>query len=105
MKMTAIAVASAMVLVAIPMTVAANHPAGFSMPGASFWGLCNAYENNENGRENGNAGNASPFHWMQEQADENDQTVEEWCEQWAKPGGGNGGGAERGPPENRGRPN
>lgn len=50
-----------------------------SMPDASIFGLCNAWMHNENGREHGNAGNAGPFTWLQQQAEEDDQTVEEWC--------------------------
>lgn len=49
------------------------------MPTSAIFGLCNAWAHNENGREHGNAGNAPPFLWLAEQADEDDQTVEEWC--------------------------
>ena len=91
------ALITALTTIALPAT--ANHPDGFGMPDQAMWGLCNAYENNQNGRENGKAGNASPFHWMQEQADEaEEESVEAWCEQYEKPGNG------RGPPEDRGRP-
>ncbi len=87
-------------LIATLMVTALTVPAAVGavpsdgMPGASWYGLCTAYENNENGRENGNAGNAGPFAWLQEQADENDQTVSEWCaentEHPSNNGNGNG---------------
>lgn len=51
-----------------------------SMPDAALFGLCTAWAHNENGRENGNAGNAGPFVWLQTQAEESDQAVEEYCE-------------------------
>lgn len=49
------------------------------MPSSSWFGLCNAYAHNENGREHGNAGNAGPFQYLAQQAEAEDQTVEEWC--------------------------
>lgn len=49
--------------------------------GNNDYGLCTAWANNENGRENGNAGEAPPFQALQDAAEENDQTVEEWCEE------------------------
>ena len=55
------------------------------------YGICNAWKHNTNGQENGNVGNAPPFKHLQEQADEADQTVEEYCAEVAHPGGGNGG--------------
>lgn len=59
----------------------------------ALFGLCTAWAANENGRENGNAGNAGPFVWLQKQADDNDQTVEEFCGDVEHPrNNGNGGG-------------
>lgn len=64
---------------------------GFGLPDQATYGMCTAYENNEQGRENGQAGQAPPFQWLNEQADENDQTVEEYCmENGQHPGQGNG---------------
>ncbi|MBW3583119.1 MAG: hypothetical protein KY455_08490 [Euryarchaeota archaeon] len=60
----------------------------------ALFGLCTAWNANEKGRENGNAANAPPFLWLQEQAKEADQTVEEYCSEVDHPsnnGGGNGG--------------
>lgn len=51
----------------------------FSMPSPSWFGLCNAYEHNANGREHGNAGNAPPFAWLADQADSNETSVSGWC--------------------------
>lgn len=71
---------------------------------ASHYGRCTAYENNENGRENGNAGNATAFQDLEDDAEENDQSVEEFCSEVSHPSenhppdgagssGGQGGGA------------
>lgn len=69
-------------------------------PGEALYGLCTAYENNENGRDNGQAGEAPPFQELNETAEENDQTVEEYCAENAEhPGQG-----EEGPPEDPGPP-
>lgn len=63
--------------------------------GPNNFGLCTAWEANETGRENGNAGSAPPFQALQDTAEENDQTVEEWCaENGQHPGGGNGQGRD-----------
>lgn len=43
------------------------------------FGLCTAWNGSETGRENGNPEDAPPFVWLQEQAEEADQTVEEYC--------------------------
>lgn len=47
---------------------------------ASTYGRCTAYEANENGREHGNAGNAPPFQALQDDAEAENETVEEHCE-------------------------
>lgn len=60
-----------------------DHPA--------LYGLCTAWHANENGRENGNAGNAPPFAALQEAAEAEDQTVSEFCE-GVRPGNGHGNG-------------
>lgn len=55
-----------------------------SMPSQALFGLCTAWAHNENGREHGNAGNAGPFRWLQQQAEAEDQTVEEYCAENAR---------------------
>lgn len=99
MKATHIVMAMALVLVGVPSVGIAGHGNGNGgghdtfpgLPDAATFGICTAYENNENGRENGQAGEAPPFFWLQEQADENDQTVEEYCEENGQhPGQDNG---------------
>lgn len=78
----------------VPATALAGHGPTHEnfpgLPGAAMWGICNAYAHNEKGRENGNAGNAPPFAWLADQAEAEDQTVEEYCAQFAKPGNGQG---------------
>ena len=56
-----------------------SNTSSHDVPDASIFGLCVAYAHNGNGREHGNAGNAPPFLWLAEQAEEDDQTVEEFC--------------------------
>jgi hypothetical protein len=59
--------------------------------GPNNFGLCTAWAASENGREHGRAGEAPPFHALQDEAEAADQTVEEWCaENGQHPGGGNG---------------
>jgi hypothetical protein len=82
-------------------------PSG-GMPGPSWFGLCTAWDANGGNDNPGNAPNAPPFAWLQDQAEEADQTVAEWCAENAPhPGNGNGpgngpggppGGAPGGPP-------
>lgn len=70
-------------------------PVAADPPEQALFGLCTAWGANENGRENGNAENAPPFQGLQDQAEEADQTVEEYCADVPHPGGngnGNGGG-------------
>jgi len=53
--------------------------------GHNNYGLCNAYSHNGGG----NSHNAGPFAELQKQADDANQSVEEWCAENApKPGGG-----------------
>jgi hypothetical protein len=69
----------------------AGGPGGPGPFGPNNFGLCTAYQANENGRDNGNAGNAPPFAALEEAAEAADQTVEEWCgENGQHPGNGNG---------------
>jgi hypothetical protein len=49
-------------------------------------GLCKAYANNEEGRENGTAANATAFQWLESQADEAGQSLEAHCDEQAAPG-------------------
>lgn len=96
MRWTTIAVA--VMLLTVPAAAVAGHGNGNGgghdtfpgLPDEASYGICTAYENNENGRENGQAGNAPPFQWLSDQAEEEDQTVEEWCmENGQHPGQGN----------------
>lgn len=85
----------------LPAAALATPPGG--MPDQSLHGLCTAYEANENGRENGNAGDAPPFQDLQDRAEENNQTVEEFCQDVDHPSSnGNGGGDGGGPPSDAG---
>jgi hypothetical protein len=69
----------------------AGGPGGPGPFGPNNFGLCTAWAANENGRENGRAGDAPPFAALQEAADEADQSVEDWCaENGQHPGNGNG---------------
>lgn len=69
----------------------AGGPGGPGPFGPNNFGLCTAWEANENGRDNGNAGSAPPFQALQDAAEEQDQTVEEWCaDNGQHPGNGNG---------------
>lgn len=96
MRWTTIVIAATLLMV--PAAAVAGHGNGNGgghdtfpgLPDAATFGICNAYDNNENGRENGQAGEAPPFYWLGEQAEEEDQTVEEWCDENAEhPGQGN----------------
>ncbi len=50
-------------------------------------GLCTAWENNEQGRENGTVeSNASAFVWLQNRSAEESQSVEAYCEDKTAPG-------------------
>lgn len=62
-----------------------NHPA--------LYGLCTAWHANENGRENGNAGDAPPFAALEQAAEDNDQSVSEYCD-GVRPGNGHGEGGD-----------
>jgi hypothetical protein len=95
-----ITVGLAFAMLAIPPAAMAGHGNGNGnghdsypgFPDAATYGLCTAYENNENGRENGQAGEAPPFQSLEDRADENNQTVEEYCEENGQhPGQGDGG--------------
>lgn len=68
-----------------------SHPATY--------GLCMAWHANENGRANGNAENAPPFVALQEAADENDQSVSDFCAE-VRPGGSHGSGNSEAPQPN-----
>lgn len=48
-------------------------------------GLCTAWEANENGRRNGNAANSTAFQGLQDRADDQNQTVEEYCDDVGHP--------------------
>lgn len=98
-----VAAGLALAMIAIPGSAVAGHGNGNGgghdtypgFPDAATYGLCTAYENNENGRENGQAGEAPPFQELEDRAEEEDQTVEEYCaENGQHPGGGNS--SERG---------
>ena len=53
--------------------------------GPNNFGLCTAWAANENGRENGNAGNAPPFKALQDTAAEDGyETVEDWCAEFGQ---------------------
>lgn len=67
-----------------PMDGMDNHPAKY--------GLCTAYFNGEGG-ENGNKNNAPPFAALEDAADDNDQSVEEYCS-GTRPGNGHGNGGD-----------
>ena len=92
MKTLAILTVLAMAMPVLPLALAHhndNHGANGTvpdMPSQSIFGLCTAWAHNGNGREHGNAGNAGPFVWLQNQAEAEDQTVEEFCANRA-PGG------------------
>jgi hypothetical protein len=60
--------------------------------GPNNFGLCTAWAASENGRENGNAGNAPPFRALQDTAaEEGYDSVEDWCAEYGQqPGNGNG---------------
>ncbi len=97
MRWTTIAIA--VTLLTVPAAAMAGHGNGNGgghdtfpgLPNAAFFGICTAYENNQNGQENGQAGEAPPFQWLSDQAEEEEQTVEEWCaENGQHPGQGNG---------------
>jgi collagen type III alpha len=60
---------------------------------ASNYGRCTAWENNENGRENGDAENSSAFQDLQNDSEEENQTVSEYCDDVEHP-------SENHPPEN-----
>lgn len=88
---TAMILVSTLSLVAVSfvaLPVAAD-PGPF---GPNNFGLCTAWANNENGRENGNADEAPPFQSLQQQAEDANQTVAEWCAENAPHPGGNGNG-------------
>jgi hypothetical protein len=70
---------------ATPM-VLADPPGGFSLPDQALFGMCTAWEHNVTGREHGNPENAPPFVWLQQQAEDNDQSVEEFCSGVSHPG-------------------
>ncbi len=71
------------------------------MPEPAWFGMCTAWSAHGGNDNPGNAPNAPPFQWLQDQAEEADQTVEEWCADNAPhPGGGNGPG--NGPGNNPG---
>lgn len=83
-----IATLAVLAIVGLASTAAVAQPGG----GHSWFGLCTAWKNNENGRENGNAENAQAFKWLQQEAeDQGYETVEEFCETVPHPGGGAGG--------------
>lgn len=92
MKSKLIVIGLAVALVGIPTSAVAGHGNGNGQghdsypgfPDAALFGLCTAYENNENGRENGQAGDAPPFQELEDRAEEEDQTVEEYCEENAE---------------------
>lgn len=46
----------------------------------SDWGRCQAYEANEEGRENGNVTNATAFVALEDDAEENNESTSEYCE-------------------------
>lgn len=63
--------------------------------GNNDYGLCTAWENNENGRDNGNAEDAPPFQALQEEAQKEHDSVQEYCDDVTHPsenGNGNGNG-------------
>lgn len=67
----------------------ATPPGG--MPDQAKFGLCRAWSAMEGEDNPGNAPGAPPFQWLQDQAEEEDQSVSEWCAQNAPhPGNGNG---------------
>lgn len=89
MKAKMVAAGLAIALLALPGTALAGHGNGNGnghddYPGwddAATYGICTAYENNENGRENGQAGEAPPFQELGDRAEEQNQTIEEYCEE------------------------
>lgn len=67
-------------------TIAAAEPVFPGLPDQALFGICMAWQHNETGREHGNPEQAPPFAWLQQQADGNDQTVEEYCADYTRPG-------------------
>lgn len=47
--------------------------------GPAKYGLCTAYFASETGREHGNAGDAPPFQNLADAAEENDESIEDFC--------------------------
>lgn len=97
MKTQLIATGLAVALAGIPAGALADHGNGNGnghdsfpgFPSEATYGLCTAYENNQNGRDNGQAGEAPPFQELEDRAEDNDQTVEEYCNENAQhPGQG-----------------
>lgn len=76
-KLLAVLAASAM-LTGGTAAIAIAHPGPHH--GHNDFGLCTAWENNEQGRENGNAEDAPPFQALQDEAEEQGyDSVEEFC--------------------------
>ncbi len=63
-----------------------DHANGGGPPDQALFGLCTAWGANGNGRDHGNVENAPPFQGLQNQAEEADQTVEEFCDEVPRPG-------------------
>lgn len=89
----------------LAFSASAVAPPPDNMPDEASYGLCTAWGAMGGNDNPGNAPNAPPFQWLQDQAEEEDQSVDEWCAvNGQHPGGGNGGGNGGGPPENPGQP-
>ncbi|HVM40878.1 MAG TPA: hypothetical protein VM618_08900 [Acidimicrobiia bacterium] len=64
----------------------------------ALYGLCTAWHANENGRENGKAGEAPPFASLAQAAENADQSVTEFCT-GVRPGNGHGNGGGSNAPD------
>lgn len=85
-SLVAVCLAVAMVPLAAAHHDDDHENGGGSPPDQALFGLCTAWGANSNGREHGNAENAPPFQSLQNQAEEADQTVEEFCDEVPRPG-------------------
>lgn len=89
MKLSTMLLASA--LIAAPAAFAGSQ----ALSEDSAYGICTAYENSEEGRENGNASQAPPFQALEENATAENESVESYCSDVDHP-------ADEHPPEDPG---
>ncbi len=86
MSMRIMLVAALIALTLLPLATADPPTGRGAPPDAALFGLCTAWANNDNGRQHGNAENAPPFVHLQQQAEDADQSVEEYCAEVSRPG-------------------